>query len=118
MDNPHNVVMILGVEWHIVYRKKSEDAYLKVADGYCDNTIKTVVIRKQHENPHPSECADLRAYERQCLRHELVHAFLYESGLAHNSGSVDAWAMNEEMVDWIAAQGPKLFNAYMALGLM
>ena len=118
MDNSHNAVMVLGVEWRIVYRKKSEDAYLKGAGGYCDNSTKTIVIRKQHETPHPGECADLRAYERHCLRHELVHAFLYESGLSSNTGSAHQWARNEEMVDWIAYQSPKIFQAYQTLGLL
>lgn len=42
------------------------------------------------------------------MRHEIVHAYLYESGLAENSLSVANWATNEEMVDWIARQFPKI----------
>ena len=42
------------------------------------------------------------------LVHELVHAFLYESGLSINSLSPSGWASNEEMTDWMAIQGPKL----------
>ncbi|MFD1464645.1 hypothetical protein ACFQ4L_00875 [Lapidilactobacillus mulanensis] len=41
-------------------------------------------------------------------RHELIHAFLCESGLAENSD----WAQNEEVVDWIARQFPKLFETF------
>ena len=37
-------------------------------------------------------------YTKSCLRHEIAHAFLHESGLSSNS----EWAMNEEIVDWIA----------------
>ncbi|WP_461218455.1 hypothetical protein [Lapidilactobacillus salsurivasis] len=47
---------------------------------------------------------DLEVYTRKTLRHELIHAFLYESGLDANS----EWARNEEIVDWIAIQFPKL----------
>ena len=36
---------------------------------------------------------------KKVIRHELVHAFLFESGL-----SVNSWADNEEIVDWIAIQ--------------
>lgn len=118
MDNQPNTIMVLGVEWKVIFRKGKEDAYLKSIGGYCDNTIKTIVIRKQHEVAKVHECSDLRDYERKCLRHELVHAFLYESGLAHNSKSADAWAMNEEMVDWLDMQAPKLFEAYKTLGLL
>lgn len=39
---------------------------------------------------------------------EIVHAFLLESGLDENS----EWARNEELVDWIAIQGPKIWKAW------
>lgn len=41
-------------------------------------------------------------------RHEIIHAFLFESGLAENS----EWAQNEEMVDFFAIQFPKLMEAF------
>ena len=43
----------------------------------------------------------------------LIHAFLNESGLRYNSFAPEtAWARNEEMVDWIAIQFPKLMKAF------
>ncbi len=42
------------------------------------------------------------------MRHELTHAMLSESGLQSES----AWAMNEEIVDLIAIQGPKLLKLW------
>jgi hypothetical protein len=45
------------------------------------------------------------------MRHELVHAFLFESGL-HN----DSWAANEAAVDWIANQFPKILKAFQEAG--
>ena len=50
------------------------------------------------------------------LRHEVVHAFIHESGLWGSSLGVDAWAVNEEMVDWIALQFPKILKVYQKLG--
>jgi len=60
------------------------------------------------------EPEELREKTEKCtLRHELVHAFLNESGLMWNSFTPDkAWAKNEEMVDWIAIQSPKLFKVF------
>ena len=56
---------------------------------------------------------------KQVLKHEIVHAFLVESGLAFSSHSiVGAWAMNEEMVDWIAWNGEKLYKAWKEAGLV
>ena len=45
---------------------------------------------------------------RKNKRHEIIHAFLFESGLAENS----EWAQNEEMVDFFAIQFPKLMEAF------
>ena len=53
--------------------------------------------------PDPMNMRDLDK-----IRHELVHAFAYESGLAENS----PWAFNEEMTDWIAIQFPKMLKAF------
>ena len=54
---------------------------------------------------------------KQTLRHEIVHAFLCESGLADSAmQSQRGWAKNEEMVDWIAFQGPKIYKAWEEAG--
>lgn len=40
-------------------------------------------------------------------------AFFDESGLGDSANAVDcAWAKNEEMVDWFALQGPKIWKAW------
>lgn len=55
----------------------------------------------------------LCAEDRQAtLRHEIIHAFLAESGLWGSSEPAKAWAMNEEMIDWIALQFPKILKAF------
>jgi hypothetical protein len=41
----------------------------------------------------------------EVMRHELVHAFFYESGLCEYSD-------NEQLVDWIATQYDKLHKAF------
>ena len=62
------------------------------------------------------EEGDLVAYQRKVIRHEIVHAFLYESGLWQNSYGSKCWAQNEEMVDWFAIQEPKIHSAYIEAG--
>ena len=55
---------------------------------------------------------DLEYYQKTVLRHEIIHAFLFESGLAGSCNVWDgSWAENEEMVDWIAMQLPKIIQA-------
>lgn len=109
-------VNIMGVLWKIVLRKKRDDEYLEAVCGYCDNTIKTIVIRKFHTVSKPHECADLQELERSTLRHEIVHAFMFESGLANDSFASKCWAKNEEMIDWIAQQHQKIHAAYVEAG--
>lgn len=55
---------------------------------------------------------------KQTIRHELVHAFLFESGLSSNSFQNGAWADNEEIVDWIAIQTPKMFKLFKELNIL
>ena len=66
-------------------------------------------------NPEkPGSKRDLSIQSKKVVRHEIVHAFLTESGLAENS----FWAQNEELVDWIAIQGPKLIKAWQEAGAL
>lgn len=56
---------------------------------------------------------------KKATRHEILHAFLYESGLSYDALThFDAWPENEEMVDWFAIQSPKIFAVYVKLGLI
>ena len=58
-------------------------------------------------------------YRKKTLRHEIMHAFLNESGLSDSSNRFDsAWAKNEEMVDWFAIQSPKIFKVFVELGIL
>ena len=103
-------VNILGSEWSVVTSDQSKDEYLKQVGGYCDYTANTVVYE-----PHPrmdsSECESFTAPDvenRRIVRHELIHAFLFESGMADDA----TWPVNEAMVDFFARQFPKLLKAF------
>ena len=86
---------------------EEEDEGLKDCDGYCDDTIKTLVV-KQYKRGEPGSKKALDLQEKKNFRHEIIHAFLCESGLAENS----TWAQEEEMVDWFGKQFPKLAAAF------
>lgn len=102
-------VSILGTEYAIEYRSSKEDKILEDSDGYTDLYSKLIVV----VNDENGNIKDYNAYRKKVLRHEIVHSFLYESGLAHNSIQVEsAWAMNEEMVDFFAIQGEKIHKAW------
>lgn len=104
-------INILGTEYTVRFVHEEEDAGLKDCDGYCDDTIKTLVV-KQYKRGEPGSKKVLELQEKKNFRHEIIHAFLFESGLAENS----EWAQNEEMVDWFAKQAPKLIKAWQEAG--
>lgn len=99
------VVNVLGTEYEVVTSNKNRDKNLERADGYCDHSIKKCVIDTFISEP--GSLANLDAYRKKVIRHELIHAFLFESGLGHES-----WAVNEEIVDWIAVQFPKMMKVF------
>lgn len=113
-------ISVLGVQYDFECRTMAEDPNLEECDGYCDTSIKLCVARKYtaEERQEPNSKKDLDAYMRKCMRHELVHAFLYESGLDVNSLNESCWAKNEEMVDWMAIQGPKLYAVWQEAGCL
>lgn len=113
-------VNILGEEYTITIKKYKEDETFErcAASGYCSYTDHEIVLCDMATFPDWEHETD-RARENQMrttLRHEIVHAFLGESGLSANSNESDAWARNEEMVDWFALQGPKIYKAWQEAG--
>lgn len=113
-------VNILGAIYECEYKLSERDKALTKCDGYCDNSIRRIVVKDYTDvdRQEPMALADLDAYKRQCMRHEITHAFLYESGLTINSANVEAWASCEEIVDWIAIQGPKIYAAWQQVGCL
>lgn len=99
-------VEVLGTKYEIIESDKVQDYILENNDGYCDFSTKKIVIDTFKNTSDSME--DLEKYRKQVIRHELVHAFLFESGLDASS-----WGKNEEIVDWIAIQSLKLFEAFM-----
>lgn len=94
-------VSVLGTEYRIIESNCDDDPLLKNNFGYTDYTSKKIIITDfRYEE---IEIEDVAKYREQVIRHELIHAFLCESGLHENC----KWH-NEEMVDWLAIQAPKL----------
>lgn len=100
-------VNILGVQYTI--EKCNNDKRLENMDGFCDETTKQIVVETYGDDDgKPGVKQNLDIQRKKNVRHEIVHAFLFECGLAENS----PWAQNEELVDWIAIQGPKIYKAW------
>ncbi len=104
-------VNVLGTDYKIFFRSINDDETFDICDGYTDWTTKEIAVRAEHEK-EIGTLNDMNCYVKKVLRHEIVHAFLFESGLAESSGETEAWAKNEAMVDWFAYQGGKIYKAW------
>ena len=82
----------------------------ETVDGYTDRSIKTIFI----PDSTFGEVDDLRDYDsylKEVKRHEIIHAFLYESGLAQ-SMCHPAWGHSEQDIDFYALQFPKMLEVF------
>lgn len=103
-------VNIMGAEWTLDRLDTKE--LPSDSDGVCDETIHRIgeADFKEERGKTPDELwkertkADIEAYAQRVRRHEIIHAFMFECGLAQCS----PWAHNEEMVDWFAMQWEKI----------
>lgn len=108
-------INILGSAYMLTITGKSQDVRLKDADGICDETVKELLVDNYAGFEDDPTCKkNLAVQIRKNKRHEIIHAFLFESGLAENSSC----AQNEEMVDFFAIQFPKLVEAFKAADAM
>lgn len=102
-------VKILGEEWKI----QDDDSLLKDGcDGICTEygrEIRLVPAMQMLDDADAEEQKKQRY--RQVKRHELIHAFFSEAGLNNYSN-------DELLVDWIAAQFPKLNRLFSEAGCL
>lgn len=107
-----NKINVLGAQYTIDFKDRAEDALLENADGYCDKTTKKIVVAKKDE-----ECnlGDFLEYQKKVLRHEIIHAFLFESGLHENFEHSDC-GHDETMIDWVAVQFSKMLQVFRDSG--
>ena len=110
-------VNILGTPYEIIVKKYDEEEAFdrRSIAGFCDGYAKEIVVCDMHtykDWEHDTEKTIVEC-QKETTRHEIVHAFFYESGLWDNSFGIDnSWANNEEMLDWIAIQCAKIYKAW------
>lgn len=94
---------ILGQEYEVVH---DESLVNMDCDGLCLKYSKQIKIRPMQNMLDDSDDeAEKKKRYNEVLRHEAIHAFFSESGL-------DCYSNNEELVDWIANQFPKMHEAF------
>ena len=113
-------INILGTTYKVYLKVPYvKDPSLVGAYGYTDFHGKRIVVADIKTVPGWEDAADDTAEDvyASTIRHEVIHAYLMESGLNGSANPVDCWARNEEMVDWFALQMPKLVKTFCELGV-
>lgn len=98
-------VNIKGREWnfHIMSREELPDFYNCEGETFVEQ--KEIAICGEALINHYK--AGAHEEIQNCIRHEVIHAYLYECGLFASTIPFEkGWALNEEMVDWFASQMP------------
>lgn len=112
-NGEERLINVLGTDYMIRQVSERDNAKLAECDGYCDYTVHEIVIRREND----SGVGDFEGMQRQTLRHEVIHAFLAESGL-QSSFQHPEFGHEETMVDWFAIQFPKLLEAFRELKIL
>ncbi len=99
-------VNVLGTEYEIIKADEKSHPLFEQVNGWCDTSVKKIYIAtKEHEE---GDKENLQEVISKTTRHELIHAFIYESGI---DVEVD-WASNEPLIDFFAIQIPKMVKAF------
>lgn len=105
----NTTVEILGAMWTVKTATEEEEPRLRDTDGFTDWTTRLICVSDVPDN---CDCNldDPLEYVKKVIRHEIVHAFMFESGLAE-SWEHQELGQEEMTVDWIAIQLPKISRA-------
>lgn len=103
-------IEILGTVYQLLVDNDGMDQ--QNADGVCRCYAKRIQVRP----PEKMLCQDdgLEAKSsryREVLRHELIHAILFESGLGD-------YCDDETLVDWLAKMAPRLIELFEEEGCL
>lgn len=111
---PDIIVNVLGTPYGIYMNvPDTDDTVLQTCEGYCDKTTKRIVVRRGDD----CNLGDPSEYRKYVVRHELIHAFLFESGVGGDTvWDIEGQEHPEHMVEWVGMQFPKLVKAFQEAG--
>lgn len=95
-------INILGTEYSL---KVDESLKNEGVAGLCKKYDKEISVRNVESMLDDDSIAAKKMRYGEVLRHEIIHAFFSESGLGDYSD-------NEQLVDWLAAQFPKMAKVF------
>jgi len=113
------IVSILGTDYTVLLRTPKEDPALTNLCGYCSYNSHEIVINCDMYYYKDKKDNWIKNDMKEVLRHEIFHAYFNESGLMQCACQFDgAWPKNEELIDWLALQSPKVFKTFDELELI
>lgn len=107
-------VKVLGTKYKIKFASVESDSFLENHWAFCDFYSKSIVIRDDYKDlvtpGNEKDCFN------ETLRHELVHAFLHESGMTGEQRESRPLVFDEVAVAWVATQFPRMLKVFKKLG--
>ena len=96
-------VNILGTEYTIRSQTEQEEPRLENKNGFTDWTTKLICLERKPKG----DIGNMQMYMNNVIQHELVHAFLYESGFGDSFVHFE-YGHEETVVDWFAYHMKKI----------
>lgn len=113
---------ILGTEYTIKNVKISECTLLKENhwSGSCNSVTHEILIGDPTEEEFFGNLSEQEQslVVKETLRHEIIHAFMNESGLQDSWQHAQQFGHDETTVDWFAIQSPKIFKVFNELDIL
>lgn len=103
----NHIEYILGNPWRVMLL---QDPDYKDWKGRC-SCNGTRIIQLNLCTIYPAKIGKTFVDLERVIRHELIHAYVYESGLEDYGGETPNWSTNEMTVDWFAYQMPKIMDS-------
>ena len=99
------MVRILGEPWRVKICSCEVEPRLNNLSGFCDHTSHFIGIMDPDEKK--GNIDDNVEFINEVIRHEIIHAFLYASGLGDSWEHKD-FGHDETVIDWFALQFKKI----------
>lgn len=101
---------ILGSKWKLKVVPRHLDPMFATVDGYTDRSTRTMYVADDGTNTM-DDLKDWTAYQKVVKRHEIIHAYMFESGLAQDMYH-PSYGHCEQDIDFFAIQFPKMLGVF------
>ena len=101
---------ILGSKWKLKVVPRYADPMFGTVDGFTDRSTRTMYVADDGTNSM-DDLKDWYEYQKVVKRHEIIHAFMFESGLAQDMYH-PAYGHCEQDIDFFAIQIPKMMEVF------